>query len=199
MTMPWLRLWDRTLDLSKAQRLDGETFKGWINLLMLANRQDARGSLPCNEEIAFALRIKPRESLALTNRLRESGFIDTIDGILVMHDWDQWQPNEQTNAERARKWREEQKKRAHGERTASAQPSAQRTRSPSAPELDTETEKKEEEKNRLSSVRPVAPPASVRRPKFQSSADLKPATSDDPMLARIAAEEERLRRANGHL
>ncbi len=117
MSMPWLRLWDRTLDLSKAQKLDGETFKGWMNLLMLANRQNSRGKLPSQDEIAFSLRTDHATVRTLISSLLSAKLVDKRGQDLYMHDWEAWQPNEKTNAERAREWRNRQNGQAHDERS----------------------------------------------------------------------------------
>ncbi len=121
---PWLRLWDRTLDLQKAQRLTGDQFKGWINLLMLANRQDDRGRLPDLETIAFSLRVSIDYAQDLVQHLVEAKLIDRKGNATIMHDWESWQPKGQTNAERARAYRESCAQRAleqaHADRTPSA-------------------------------------------------------------------------------
>lgn len=120
---PWLRLWDCTLDLPKAQRLTGDQFKGWVNLLMLANRQDIPGMLPELTEIAFSLRLPEAKVAMLIEVLVGVKLIDREGSELSMHDWERWQPPERTNAERSREWREDQKASAHralGERSDEA-------------------------------------------------------------------------------
>ncbi len=149
MSMPWLRLWDRTLDLSKAQKLDGETFKGWMNLLMLANRQNSRGKLPCQDEIAFSLRTDHASVRTLISNLLAAKLVDKKGQDLYMHDWEAWQPNEKTNADRAREWRERQNGQAHGERSLERTDERLDERAlsaPRAPELELDTEK-EQKKN----------------------------------------------------
>ncbi len=137
---PWLRLWDCTLDLPKAQRLTGDQFKGWMNLLMLANRQNDRGRLPSAEEIAFALRISEAKVGPLIESLVKARLIDKRGSDLIMHDWATWQPPEKTNAQRAHEWREQQK-------TQALNGSAHRALEPSAPEESRGREEKEEREN----------------------------------------------------
>jgi hypothetical protein len=140
---PWLRLWDCTLDLPKAQRLTGDQFKGWINLLMLANRQNDRGRLPSAPEIAFALRTKESAVKPLVDALVKAKLVDRSGEELTMHDWATWQPPEKTSAQRAREWRESQKNQA-------LEPSAHRALEPSAPEE--RREEREEEKSETPSA-----------------------------------------------
>ena len=52
---PWFRFYVRTLNNPKVQRLPGNIFKGWLNLLCLAKETD--GSLPPVEDISFRLRL----------------------------------------------------------------------------------------------------------------------------------------------
>jgi hypothetical protein len=130
MPTPWLRLWDGTLDLPKAQRLSAEHFKGWINLLMLANRQNDRGRLPDMDEIAFALRTDHASVKSLVDSLVKVKLIDRNGQTMTMHDWQTWQSPEKTNADRAREWR---RGKALNERTASAQDERTNERTKSAP------------------------------------------------------------------
>jgi hypothetical protein len=51
--MQWFRFYNEALDDPKIQKLDGETFKAWINLLCICARNDV---LPhAVSDIAFAL------------------------------------------------------------------------------------------------------------------------------------------------
>ncbi len=149
---PWLRLWDCTLDLPKAQRLTGDQFKGWVNLLMLANRQDVPGTLPEMVEIAFSLRLPEARIAVLIEALVNAKLIDRNGSDLVMHDWARWQPIEKTNAERSREWREQQKQQA-------LNGSARRALSPSAPEKS--RERVEGEKRALERSRSNSTPSEI--------------------------------------
>lgn len=117
MLYPWLCLWDRTLDLQKAQRLTGDQFKGWINLLMLANRQGERGRLPDIPTIAFSLRMDDDAAQQLIDELTCLKFIDKRGNTLTMHDWESWQHRAKTSAERSRDWRESERTKALDERS----------------------------------------------------------------------------------
>ena len=129
MPYPWLCLWDRTLDIPKAQLLTGDQFKGWINLLMIANRFGASGRLPEFDEIAFGLRTDIDTAKELVNTLVIANLIDRHGNVFTMHDWELWQTQKRTNAERSAAYRAQKKAlRALGERSTSAQTSADRAR-----------------------------------------------------------------------
>jgi hypothetical protein len=138
---PWLSLWDKTLDTPKVQRLPAETFKGWVNLLCLANRQAESGRLPSVEDIAFALRIQTDDAQRLVDDLVNASLIDRKGKILTMHDWDDHQQTGRTNAERAREYRERKQLEALAERTDERTTSAQ-PNDDSRTELDNSTEQK---------------------------------------------------------
>jgi hypothetical protein len=138
---PWLSLWDKTLDTPKVQRLPAETFKGWVNLLCLANRQAESGRLPSVEDIAFALRIQADDAQRLVDDLVNASLIDRKGKILTMHDWDDHQQTGRTNAERAREYRERKQLEALSERTDERTTSAQ-PNDDSRTELDNSTEQK---------------------------------------------------------
>lgn len=104
----------------KVMTLDAETFRFWVLLLAVANDADDRGSLPSDEDVDFELRIN---DLAKTTRLVQvlvdRGLIDVDDeGVRRMHDWGDYQVAGNTDAERARKYRE--KKRAKGAMTSTS-------------------------------------------------------------------------------
>jgi hypothetical protein len=86
--MDWLRLYHDTLNDPKVQRLPGDTFKAWVNLLCLANMGDERGVLPDLEDIAFALRVSEADALACIATLEGAGLLDRAgDGRLMPHNW----------------------------------------------------------------------------------------------------------------
>ena len=100
---PWLRFYVRTLNNTKAQRLPGNTFKGWVNLLCLAKETD--GSLPPDEDISFRLRLSKSKTESLLNTLRSNGLIDGN----KMHDWDEMQYPSDSSTERVKRHRERAK------------------------------------------------------------------------------------------
>jgi hypothetical protein len=145
--MEWFRFYESTLDNVKAQALPGELFKGWVNLLCLAN--SGNGVLPSLRVIAFRLRLSEEDSKALLQRLVEEQLIDVRDGYLEMHDWAEFQRISDTSAERTRRYRERQAVKmitqAKGENGAKAtvtSPTRHESRHSDGLETETETEEK---------------------------------------------------------
>ena len=56
----WFRAYNEALDDPKVQRLPGELFKTWFNLLCVASR--CGGSLPALGDLAFMLRLGEDEA-----------------------------------------------------------------------------------------------------------------------------------------
>jgi hypothetical protein len=72
----WFRLYNEVLNDPKVQRLDGETFKSWINILCLASQN--AGVLPCQADLAFALRITEQAAGDLLNALHDHKLLDEV-------------------------------------------------------------------------------------------------------------------------
>ena len=105
--MKWFRLYSSVLHDPKVQRLSPTLFKHWVNLLCLASEQDDRGLLPCVDDIAFALRIKPSEAAQVMTQLRRAGLVDTTsEGRDFPHNWPQRQRESDDVATRVRRHRE---------------------------------------------------------------------------------------------
>ena len=101
--LPWFRLHADVLNNPKVQRLDGDVFKGWINLLCLAREND--GNLPSEGDMAFALRQGIPEVRALLSMLESAKLLDRVTERLRPHDWDEHQQPSDNSAERMRKFR----------------------------------------------------------------------------------------------
>lgn len=102
----WLRLYTEALDDLKVQRLPGDTFKGWINLLMLAKLSSPHdGFLPPLEVIAYRLRTSDEAAQALVDKLIAAGLIDESEDGLRPHGWDNRQTPSDSSADRVRKHR----------------------------------------------------------------------------------------------
>lgn len=100
----WFRYYDEALDDPKVQRLSGDLFKTWINLLCLASKSG--GKLPSNDDIAFRLRISVQDAQLRTEDLIMAGLIDIgPDRALSMHGWTERQYVSDTSSERVRKHR----------------------------------------------------------------------------------------------
>lgn len=103
----WFRFYDRALDDPKVQRLPPDVFKGWVNLLCLAARND--GKLPGLFDIAFALRITEREADSLIVSLMNAGLLDDEPDGIVPHKWNALQfvsDRDATGAERQKRHRQ---------------------------------------------------------------------------------------------
>lgn len=108
----WFRFYDEALNDPKVQRLDGETFKAWINLLCLASQNG--GKLPTETDIAFALRIDLNAAVTVVERLLNGGLIDRLNGgangyHYAPHGWTQRQYKSDTSSERVKRYRERSK------------------------------------------------------------------------------------------
>lgn len=81
----WFRFYDEALDDPKVQRLPGDLFKVWVNLLCIASRND--GLLPAGDDLAFLLRLDADAAQAAMQALCERGLIDAEDGEASPHNW----------------------------------------------------------------------------------------------------------------
>lgn len=109
--MQWFRFYSEALDDPKVQRLPGDLFKAWVNLLCLANEQEERGTLPPLDDITFRLRLDYQKCEDALLGLKRAGLLD-IDpetDLYVIHAWAKRQPPsdiDSTAAERKRRERE---------------------------------------------------------------------------------------------
>jgi hypothetical protein len=118
----WFRMYDEVLDDPKVQRLSGDDFKAWVNLLCLASRND--GKLPCAEDIAFALRIDAKKGAAVIGRLVSAGLLLAEDDCFSPNKWNDRQYKSDVSTSRVKRFRERSK-----------------TVSETAPDTETDTEK----------------------------------------------------------
>lgn len=106
----WLRLYTETLNDPKVQRLSGDLFKSWINLLCIAKEHNKAGQLPHVEDLAFMLRVTRDNAVTVTEELVKNGFLcgDGDDGVFYIHGWEKRQfvsDNDPTAIERKRRQR----------------------------------------------------------------------------------------------
>jgi hypothetical protein len=73
----WFRFYDEALNDPKVQRLQGEAFKAWVNLLCLASKND--GILPPIGDIAFALRLDEDAVSSLLNDFYSLQLLDEVE------------------------------------------------------------------------------------------------------------------------
>jgi hypothetical protein len=114
----WFRMYDEVLDDPKVQRLTGEDFKAWVNILCLASRHD--GALPSVEDIAFALRLNDQKTGKLLARLVSVGLLDEAGSGFSPHGWSERQYKSDVSTERVKRFRKRSKK--HGETVAETPP-----------------------------------------------------------------------------
>ena len=104
----WFRFYDDSVNDPKVQRLDGDTFKVWVNLLCIASKND--GFLPDLADIAFILRMDESAVLEILGRFSDLNLLDGVDGKLCPHNWASRQyksdVTDPTNNERQARYRE---------------------------------------------------------------------------------------------
>ena len=71
----WLRLYTEVVNDPKVQKLDGESFKVWVNLLCIAKETDRSGSLPPLSDLVFLLRMEEKKLRKKLAVLKNSGLI----------------------------------------------------------------------------------------------------------------------------
>jgi hypothetical protein len=120
----WFRLYDDVLNDPKVQRLSGDTFKFWINMLCIASKNG--GVLPSVEDMAFALRVSNDVCSSLIDELKTCGLIDGSKR-LVPHGWEKRQYKSDTSTDRVKRFRERSR-------------NVTETVSETAPDTDTETD-----------------------------------------------------------
>lgn len=103
----WIRLYVKVVDDPKVQRLKGEAFKAWVNLLCVANEKT--GELPARGDIAFKLRLADRDLDAVLATLETACLIERHGDVLCIHDWGELQFQSDSSTERSRKWRQRPK------------------------------------------------------------------------------------------
>jgi hypothetical protein len=99
----WFRMYAEVLNDPKAQRLSGDDFKGWVNVLCLASHGD--GTIPSDEDIAFALRIEMRKARKLLETLTTSGLIDVTETGRSPHNWNKRQYKSDVSTDRVKRFR----------------------------------------------------------------------------------------------
>lgn len=141
----WFRIYDDAVDDPKVQKLSGDLFKAWINLLCLASQND--GILPSVNDIAFKLRMSGARADKLLDDLVQRELLDeTADGHLEPHNWNLRQHRSDISTPRVKRFRERKMKR---DETVSETP----------PDTETDSEQnRAEEKRSLTRSRAVGKP-----------------------------------------
>lgn len=110
--MTWLRLYTGILNDPKVQRLDGDTFKAWINILCIAKEHN--GTIPDNKTVAFHLRVDEATAAELVGLLAGHGLLDEGENALKPHNWDCRQYVSDVSTARVHRYRERQRNVSSG-------------------------------------------------------------------------------------
>lgn len=109
--MQWFRFYSDTLNHPKAQKLPGDLFKIWVNILCIA--ADNEGVLPEPEDLAFALRATLHDVLHVTKTLIEADLLTVTKNqygeTLSPKNWRERQYKSDSSTERVQRHREKQK------------------------------------------------------------------------------------------
>jgi hypothetical protein len=106
--MEWFRFYHDALNDPKVQRLDGESFKAWVNLLCVSSQQPERGRLPNILDISFALRMSENDALDMVRRLQNAQLLDEDEQGLSIHNWSSRQKASDDVTLRVQKHREKE-------------------------------------------------------------------------------------------
>jgi hypothetical protein len=108
----WFRFYEDALNDPKVQRLSGDMFKAWVNLLCLASHSD--GQIKSLADAAFALRIPEPKAAVVITALATAELLDKVEGgYFAPHNWTGRQyksdVTDPTAAERMRNYRNRQR------------------------------------------------------------------------------------------
>lgn len=111
MSNRWFRYYHDALDDPKVQKLTGDQFKAWVNLLCMASRSAGKIKL---SEIPFALRLSQSVARSIVTALVSFGLFEALDeAFLKPHNWDGRQyksdVTDPTNAKRQQRYRDRHK------------------------------------------------------------------------------------------
>lgn len=104
----WFRYYDDALNDPKVQRLSGELFKSWVNLLCLASKSG--GELASLHDVAFALRLPEIKAAAVVTELATKGLLDRIDDrYFAPHKWSDRQFKSDGSTDRVKRFRNQER------------------------------------------------------------------------------------------
>ena len=156
MAQEWLRLYRRTVNNPKLQKLGLEAVGFWTNCLCLS---DDDGYLPSVSDIAWSMRVTETVTETFLVTLQRNNLIvRDDDGRLRLHDWDDHQKRSDNSSERVRKFRERRQKQAETEDVTACNVTV-------TAQSRVDTEKNREDKNREEAREQVRDePAQVLQP-----------------------------------
>ncbi len=135
MSGRWWRAYNRARNDPKVQRLPGETFKAWFNLVCLASENG--GHLPSLADCAFELRKSEDATGKILDSLKSAGLFDDTGNGLSPHNWDGLQYKSDVSNERVKRHRKRQRNVTSSVTVAVT---GNGTVTPSESEADTETD-----------------------------------------------------------
>lgn len=101
----WFRFYDDTLNNPKAQRLSGDLFKAWVNLMCLTSKNG--GEIKSLADAAFALRTTEARAAVIITALARASLLDPVDGgYFAPHDWKTRQYKSDVSNDRVQQHRE---------------------------------------------------------------------------------------------
>lgn len=117
MSNHWFRFYNAALNNPKVQKLSGDLFKAWINILCVTSQCDA---IPNVTELCFYLRVTEDECHKIISELLTAGLIHEKNKGYIPHDWDEMQYKSDTSTERMKRHRDK-KRDGNGDVTVTAQ------------------------------------------------------------------------------
>lgn len=100
----WFRYYEEALNDPKVQKLTGDLFKAWVNLLCLASRSG--GSIPSLSDVAFALRVPESKAAIIMTELSSAGLFDAVPGnYFEPHNWCSRQYKSDVSTDRVKRFR----------------------------------------------------------------------------------------------
>lgn len=108
--MKWFRFYHDAIDDPKVQRLPGELFKFWINMLCLGSRSEDRGVIALDvEAIAFAVRVSDEDAAVMLAELVQRGLLEESGDGFGIHNWEGRQRKSDNVSERVAEHRSRKK------------------------------------------------------------------------------------------
>ncbi len=110
--MSWLRIDDGFTSNGKIAQLTDREFRVWMRLLChCARSHDPTVDRPAMNEVAG---LSPQ----FIARIAALELVDKVGGTFEVHDWERYQPNDSTGADRQARWRSRRNALSNGRVTA---------------------------------------------------------------------------------
>lgn len=107
MSNQWFRLYSEVLNDPKVQRLSGDLFKTWINILCVACNNN--GTLPDLEDVSFALRMPLHETKTAFQELEKYALLVTDGETFQIYNWEKRQYKSDSSTERVKRHRKQKR------------------------------------------------------------------------------------------